>query len=153
MFLTLKLDPATVELEKGFSRDVTSIGHWGTGDLEVVLRKLADLQLPPKAIGIAMLLVLLSLNLTRNGYAANSDLLTGRVAEYDRVMLKREAEVRAAEKDSSVRVNFTRLVDPPRTLPSYEVLGPLHGWMMDCEARFFEADPDQLGMGPGEAVQ
>lgn len=44
VFLTLKLDPATVELEKGFSRDVTSIGHWGTGDLEVVLRKPADFE-------------------------------------------------------------------------------------------------------------
>ena len=44
VFLTLKLDPATVELEKGFSRDVTSIGHWGTGDLELVLRKPADFE-------------------------------------------------------------------------------------------------------------
>lgn len=42
VFLTLKLDPATVALEKGFCRDVTSIGHWGTGDVEVVLRTPAD---------------------------------------------------------------------------------------------------------------
>jgi predicted transport protein len=44
VFLTLKLDPALVELEKGFTRDVTNIGHWGTGDLEVVLRKPADFE-------------------------------------------------------------------------------------------------------------
>ncbi len=44
IFLTLKLDPASVELEKGFTRDVTNIGHWGTGDLEVVLRKPADFE-------------------------------------------------------------------------------------------------------------
>ncbi|BBN89362.1 DUF5655 domain-containing protein [Azospira sp. I09] len=44
VFLTLKLDPTTVELEKGFTRDVTNIGHWGTGDLEVVLRKPADFE-------------------------------------------------------------------------------------------------------------
>jgi predicted transport protein len=44
VFLTLKLDPTTVELEKGFARDVTNIGHWGTGDLEVVLRKLGDFE-------------------------------------------------------------------------------------------------------------
>ncbi|MFT3848540.1 MAG: DUF5655 domain-containing protein [Propionivibrio sp.] len=44
VFMTLKLDPASVELEKGFSRDLTSIGHWGTGDLEVVLRKPADIE-------------------------------------------------------------------------------------------------------------
>ena len=44
VFLTLKLEPSTVELEKGFSRDVTSIGHWGTGDLEVVLRKPGDFE-------------------------------------------------------------------------------------------------------------
>lgn len=42
VFLTLKLDPVTVDLEKGFSRDVSNIGHWGTGDLEVVLRTPAD---------------------------------------------------------------------------------------------------------------
>lgn len=44
VFLTLKLDPTTVELEKGFIRDVSNIGHWGTGDLEVVLRKPADFE-------------------------------------------------------------------------------------------------------------
>ncbi len=31
VFLTLKLDPASVVLESGFSRDVSEIGHWGTG--------------------------------------------------------------------------------------------------------------------------
>ncbi|MCX7167038.1 MAG: DUF5655 domain-containing protein [Rhodocyclales bacterium] len=40
--LWLKLDPNTVALEKGFTRDVTAVGHWGTGDLEVVLRTTAD---------------------------------------------------------------------------------------------------------------
>lgn len=44
VFLTLKLDPETVALEQGFSRDVSKIGHWGTGDLEVVLRSPADFE-------------------------------------------------------------------------------------------------------------
>ncbi|PKO71561.1 MAG: DUF91 domain-containing protein [Betaproteobacteria bacterium HGW-Betaproteobacteria-14] len=44
IILTLKLDPTTVEPEPGFLRDVTHIGHWGTGDLEVVLRKPADFE-------------------------------------------------------------------------------------------------------------
>lgn len=44
VFLTLKLDPVTVELQPGFTRDVSKIGHWGTGDLEVVLRTLVDLE-------------------------------------------------------------------------------------------------------------
>lgn len=44
IILTLKLDPATVEPEPGFLRDVTHIGHWGTGDLEVVLRKPGDFE-------------------------------------------------------------------------------------------------------------
>lgn len=43
VFLTLKLDPASVTLESGFSRDVSDIGHWGTGNLELNLRTLADL--------------------------------------------------------------------------------------------------------------
>ena len=42
--LWLKLDPGSVELEMGFTRDVTEVGHWGTGDLEVVLRKQADFE-------------------------------------------------------------------------------------------------------------
>lgn len=41
--LWLKLDPDTVALEDGFSRDVRSIGHWGTGDLELVVRTTGDL--------------------------------------------------------------------------------------------------------------
>jgi len=38
----LKLNPDTVALETGFTRDVRKIGHFGTGDLEVVLRSPAD---------------------------------------------------------------------------------------------------------------
>jgi predicted transport protein len=34
----LKVDPGSVTLEDGFSRDVRSIGHFGTGDLELRLR-------------------------------------------------------------------------------------------------------------------
>lgn len=44
VFLTLKLDPATVQLEEGFSRDVSKIGHWGTGDLELTLRSPGDFE-------------------------------------------------------------------------------------------------------------
>lgn len=39
----LKVDPDTVSLEKGFSRDMRKIGHYGTGDLEITLRTLDDL--------------------------------------------------------------------------------------------------------------
>jgi predicted transport protein len=38
----VKLDPAKVTLEKGFTRDVRKIGHFGTGDLEVTMRNLDD---------------------------------------------------------------------------------------------------------------
>ncbi len=40
----LKLDPTTVPLEPGFTRDVSNIGHFGTGDLEVTLRSHDDLE-------------------------------------------------------------------------------------------------------------
>lgn len=40
----LKLDPTTVALEEGFSRDVSGIGHWGSGNLELTLRSAADLE-------------------------------------------------------------------------------------------------------------
>jgi predicted transport protein len=44
LMLYLKLDPDTVELVENFSRDVRSIGHWGTGNLELSLRTQNDLE-------------------------------------------------------------------------------------------------------------
>ncbi|NID15826.1 DUF5655 domain-containing protein [Luteibacter yeojuensis] len=44
MLVMLKLDPDSVALEEGFSRDVRQIGHWGTGDLELTVRTAADLE-------------------------------------------------------------------------------------------------------------
>jgi predicted transport protein len=40
----VKVDPATMEIETGFMRDVSDIGHYGTGDLEVTIRSRADLE-------------------------------------------------------------------------------------------------------------
>ncbi|MFJ5875292.1 DUF5655 domain-containing protein [Streptomyces sp. NPDC093088] len=40
----LRLDPDTVVLEEGFTRDMRGIGHLGTGDLEVRLVSAADLE-------------------------------------------------------------------------------------------------------------
>lgn len=40
----VKVDPDTVRLDEGFTRDVRSIGHWGTGDLEITIRGQDDLQ-------------------------------------------------------------------------------------------------------------
>ena len=42
--LWLKLDPTTVQLEEGFSRDVRTVGHWGTGDLELIVRTQVDVE-------------------------------------------------------------------------------------------------------------
>jgi predicted transport protein len=42
--ITLKLDPNTVTLEEGFSRDVSKVGHWGTGDLMLYLHISSDLE-------------------------------------------------------------------------------------------------------------
>ncbi|MBB2927107.1 DUF5655 domain-containing protein [Paraburkholderia silvatlantica] len=44
LLVTLKLDASSVELEEGFSRDVSQVGHWGTGDVELTLRGQADLE-------------------------------------------------------------------------------------------------------------
>jgi predicted transport protein len=33
-----------VELEPGFTRDVSKVGHFGTGDLEITLTKTEDLE-------------------------------------------------------------------------------------------------------------
>lgn len=40
----VRLDPSAVELEENFSRDVTNIGHHGTGDLELLFRTMGDFE-------------------------------------------------------------------------------------------------------------
>lgn len=42
--LFLKLSPTDVEMQDGFIRDVSQIGHFGTGDVEVTIRSLEDLE-------------------------------------------------------------------------------------------------------------
>jgi predicted transport protein len=44
VLLYLKVDPDTVDLVVGFTRDVRKIGHFGTGELEVTVRSIADLK-------------------------------------------------------------------------------------------------------------
>ena len=44
LLVYLNLDPAAVEFEEGFTRDVSNIGHWGTGNVEAILREPADVR-------------------------------------------------------------------------------------------------------------
>jgi predicted transport protein len=44
LLVWLKLDPANIALEEGFTRDVSGIGHQGTGDVELTLRTPEDLE-------------------------------------------------------------------------------------------------------------
>jgi len=39
-----RLDPTSVSLEEGFTRDVSPVGHAGTGDLEIRIQTVADLE-------------------------------------------------------------------------------------------------------------
>jgi predicted transport protein len=39
-----RLDPSSVPLEEGFTRDVSQIGHAGTGDQEIRIQTAADLE-------------------------------------------------------------------------------------------------------------
>lgn len=41
--LFVKVDPDTVRLEPGFTRDVRNIGHFGTGDLEIIVTDMETL--------------------------------------------------------------------------------------------------------------
>jgi predicted transport protein len=45
ILLTVKLDPKKNSGPHGISRDVSEIGHFGTGDLEITVRTKADLDL------------------------------------------------------------------------------------------------------------
>lgn len=44
VILWLKIEPKDINLEEGFTRDVSDIGHHGTGDLEVTIREDKDLK-------------------------------------------------------------------------------------------------------------
>jgi len=44
VLIYVKLDPTSIVLEDGFTRDVRKIGHYGTGDLEIVIRNHADFE-------------------------------------------------------------------------------------------------------------
>lgn len=44
IILRTRLDPDTVELEDGFTKDTRNIGHYGTGDLMISIRTNADFQ-------------------------------------------------------------------------------------------------------------
>ena len=44
LILNLPLDVSTVSFEEGFSRDVTNIGHWGCGAVELYLQSSADFE-------------------------------------------------------------------------------------------------------------
>lgn len=44
IILYLKLNPETVTLEKGFTRDMRSTGHYGTGDLQVTIKNATDFE-------------------------------------------------------------------------------------------------------------
>lgn len=47
----MKLDPDTVELEEGFTRDTRGIGHYGTGELEVSIKTAENFQKAKDIIG------------------------------------------------------------------------------------------------------
>jgi len=44
ILIFLKVDPTTVPIEPGFTRDVSTVGHFGTGDLEITLTTEDDLE-------------------------------------------------------------------------------------------------------------
>ncbi len=53
IMLYLRVNPELAELENGFSRDVREIGHWGTGELELTIKNIADFEKAKKYIDMA----------------------------------------------------------------------------------------------------
>lgn len=111
-----------------------------------VLRRFAFRMPESRISGYGLVLFLLALNATGNGFAANADLFGGHAAAYDRVMGLREEQLREAAINPSTTVSFIPQAKPPRTLPSYEGQYQLRDWMMQCEARFYGANPDQVDL-------
>ncbi|MEC7761223.1 MAG: DUF5655 domain-containing protein [Pseudomonadota bacterium] len=44
LIVHVKVDPDTITLGDGFTRDVRNIGHFGTGDLEITIRSMEDFE-------------------------------------------------------------------------------------------------------------
>lgn len=44
LLVYVKVDPDSIPLESGFTRDVREIGHFGTGDLEIVISSPDDFE-------------------------------------------------------------------------------------------------------------
>jgi predicted transport protein len=53
ILLYLKVKPENIMLEEGFTRDVSNIGHYGTGDLEVTISNDGDIEKAKHLINIA----------------------------------------------------------------------------------------------------
>ena len=49
----LRLDASKIQYEEGFSRDVSNIGHWGTGDVELSIKNNEDLMKAQSFISLA----------------------------------------------------------------------------------------------------
>lgn len=43
ILILVKVDPSKIQLQAGFTRDVSNVGHFGTGDLEITLSQAEDL--------------------------------------------------------------------------------------------------------------
>lgn len=48
--LFMRIDPDSVELEAGFTKDMRGIGHHGTEDLQVTIRNVKDIEKAKKLI-------------------------------------------------------------------------------------------------------
>lgn len=44
LLVYVKVNPDSIDLEEGFTRDVRQIGHFGTGDLEITIRSMTDFE-------------------------------------------------------------------------------------------------------------
>lgn len=44
ILLNLRLNPDTIDLEEGFTRDMRGIGHFGTGDLQIMIKSTEDFE-------------------------------------------------------------------------------------------------------------
>lgn len=53
ILIYLKINPETVNIEKGFTRDVKNIGHYGTGDLEITIKDENDFKKATKLFDMA----------------------------------------------------------------------------------------------------
>lgn len=104
-------------------------------------------RLSPVVVGLLGVALILLLNLDGNGGDTARDLVTGRAARFDGQMEHRYSLLEQARISNSL-VMLPATMDPPLSLPLYELHDDPHHWVNQCYALYFGLEGQPIHRGP-----